>query len=109
MKVLFTLLLISVNTLLFAQGYSLPTLPYSYTSYEPYVDAQTMEIHHSKHHQAYVDNLNKAVAGTPNEGKTIEELVKVGKETRGSPSTAKETDELVAVLQSDPEALSTKR
>lgn len=75
MKVLFTLLLISVNTLLFAQGYSLPTLPYSYTSYEPYVDAQTMEIHHSKHHQAYVTNLNKAIAGTKLEALSMNQLL----------------------------------
>ncbi len=53
-----------MSTLLFAQEFSLPALPYSYASYEPYIDAQTMEIHHGKHHQAYVTNLNKALAGT---------------------------------------------
>ena len=53
-----------MNTLLFAQEFNLPALPYSYASYEPYIDAQTMEIHHGKHHQAYVTNLNKALAGT---------------------------------------------
>ena len=64
MKALFSILFISLNTLLFSQEYNLPALPYSYTSYEPYIDAQTMEIHYSKHHQAYVTNLNKALAGT---------------------------------------------
>jgi superoxide dismutase len=64
MKALISILFISMNTLLFSQEYSLPVLPYSYASYEPYIDAQTMEIHHSKHHQAYVTNLNKALAGT---------------------------------------------
>ena len=53
-----------MSALLFAQEFKLPALPYSYASYEPYIDAQTMEIHHSKHHQAYVTNLNKALAGT---------------------------------------------
>ena len=42
---------------------------------EPHIDKLTMQIHHGKHHQAYVDNLNKAIAGTPNEGKSLEELV----------------------------------
>ncbi|HEY4937128.1 MAG TPA: superoxide dismutase, partial [Puia sp.] len=44
---------------------------------EPHIDALTMQIHHDKHHQAYVDNLNKAVAGTPNENKSLEELVSI--------------------------------
>ncbi len=58
-------------------SFTLAPLPYAYDALEPYIDAQTMTIHHDKHHQAYVDNLNKAIAGTPNEGKTIEELVAV--------------------------------
>lgn len=56
--------------------FSLPPLPYSYDALEPYVDAQTMHIHHDKHHQAYVDNLNKAVASEPSlAGKSVEELL----------------------------------
>ena len=41
--------------------YSLPQLPYSYDALEPYIDKMTMEIHHTKHHQAYVNNLNSAL------------------------------------------------
>jgi superoxide dismutase, Fe-Mn family len=56
-------------------AFTLPSLPYAHDALEPNIDKQTMEIHHGKHHQAYVDNLNKAVAGTENEGKSLEELV----------------------------------
>jgi Fe-Mn family superoxide dismutase len=56
-------------------AFSLPALPYSPDALEPHIDTTTMQIHHGKHHQAYVDNLNKAIAGTPNENKSIEELV----------------------------------
>lgn len=56
-------------------AFTLPALPYAHDALEPHIDKQTMEIHHGKHHQAYVDNLNKAIAGTPNEGKPLEELV----------------------------------
>lgn len=56
-------------------AHTLPGLPYAYDALEPHIDARTMEIHHSKHHQAYVDNLNKALAGTDGEGKTLEELM----------------------------------
>ena len=58
-------------------AFTLPALPYAHDALEPHIDTLTMQIHHGKHHQAYVDNLNKALAGTPNEGKTIEELVAV--------------------------------
>ncbi len=57
-------------------AFSLPALPYAHDALEPHIDKQTMEIHHGKHHQAYVDNLNKAVAGSEHESKSIEELVK---------------------------------
>lgn len=56
-------------------AFTLPSLPYATDALEPHFDKTTMEIHHGKHHQAYVDNLNKAVAGTENENKSLEELV----------------------------------
>ena len=56
-------------------AHSLPALPYAPEALEPHIDAQTMQIHHGKHHQAYVDNLNKALAGTDAEHKTLEELM----------------------------------
>jgi superoxide dismutase, Fe-Mn family len=60
-----------------AGPFTLPPLPYAVDALEPYVDAQTMQIHHDKHHQAYVTNLNKAVAGHPElEAKTVEELLR---------------------------------
>lgn len=55
--------------------FELPALPYSFNALEPYIDAQTMEIHHGKHHGGYVSKLNAAIEGTENEGKTIEELM----------------------------------
>jgi superoxide dismutase len=58
-----------------AQPYSLPKLPYDYKALEPHIDALTMEIHHSRHHQAYVTNLNKAVVGTPLEMYALEDLL----------------------------------
>jgi Fe-Mn family superoxide dismutase len=58
-------------------AFTLPALPYAPAALEPHIDATTMQIHHDKHHQAYVDNLNKAVAGTPNENKSLEDLVKI--------------------------------
>jgi Fe-Mn family superoxide dismutase len=56
-------------------AFELPALPYDKAALEPHIDAKTMEIHHGKHHQAYVTNLNNALAGTAGEGKTIEEIV----------------------------------
>jgi Fe-Mn family superoxide dismutase len=57
-------------------AYELPPLPYPKDALEPYIDAQTMEIHHGKHHNAYVTNLNKAIAGKPElESKSIEQLI----------------------------------
>ena len=56
-------------------AYSLPSLPYAYDALEPHIDAQTMEIHHTKHHQAYITKVNDAIAGTPLESKSVEELI----------------------------------
>jgi len=61
-------------------AFELPTLKYAYDALEPHIDARTMEIHHSKHHQAYITNLNTAIAGTELEGKSIEEILKVCKD-----------------------------
>jgi Fe-Mn family superoxide dismutase len=56
-------------------AFELPKLPYDYKALEPHIDAQTMEIHHSKHHNAYVTNLNKALEGGDLTNKTLEELM----------------------------------
>lgn len=55
--------------------FELPKLPYAYDALEPVIDKMTMEIHHTKHHQAYVTNLNNAITGTEMEGKSLEELM----------------------------------
>ena len=56
-------------------AFVLPDLPYGYAELEPHVDARTMEIHHSKHHQAYVTKVNAAIEGSPLESKGIEDLI----------------------------------
>ena len=55
--------------------FQLPSLPYAHSALEPHIDARTMEIHHGKHHQAYITNLNKAIEGSPLDGKAIEDLM----------------------------------
>lgn len=55
--------------------FELPALPYNYDALEPFVDKMTMEIHHTKHHNGYVTNLNNAIANTDMDGKTLEELM----------------------------------
>jgi Fe-Mn family superoxide dismutase len=56
-------------------AFTLPALPYATTALEPHIDARTMEIHHGKHHNAYVTNLNAALAGKPEENQSIEEIL----------------------------------
>ena len=55
-------------------SFELPKLPYAYDALEPHIDAKTMEIHHSKHHNGYTNNLNNAILGTDLEKKSIEEI-----------------------------------
>jgi Fe-Mn family superoxide dismutase len=59
-------------------AFELPKLPYDYNALEPHIDAKTMEIHHSKHHAGYTNNLNNAISGSELEGKSIEEILKTG-------------------------------
>ncbi|EON75293.1 Manganese superoxide dismutase [Lunatimonas lonarensis] len=56
-------------------AFELPALPYDFNALEPHIDAKTMEIHHGKHHNAYVTNLNAAVDGTPLAGKSLEDIM----------------------------------
>jgi Fe-Mn family superoxide dismutase len=56
-------------------AFELPQLPYAYDALEPHIDARTMEIHHTKHHNAYITNVNAAIAGTDLEGKSIENIL----------------------------------
>lgn len=66
-----SLILIKNNIMAF----ELPKLPYAYDALEPHIDARTMEIHHSKHHNGYTTNLNNAISGTDLEGKSIEDIL----------------------------------
>jgi Fe-Mn family superoxide dismutase len=66
----------TINRSSIMSKFELAPLPYAFNALEPHIDARTMEIHHDKHHAAYVNNLNKAVEGTEYEGKSLEELFK---------------------------------
>lgn len=68
--------------------YTLPPLPYPYTALEPHIDAKTMEIHHTKHHQAYIDKLNAAIQGTEWEKLSVEELLQRFKDIPAEKQTA---------------------
>ncbi len=57
--------------------FTLPNLPYAHNALEPHIDTLTMQIHHRKHHQAYINNLNNAIAGTDMESKSLDELLKM--------------------------------
>ncbi|MDP9232255.1 MAG: superoxide dismutase, partial [Actinomycetota bacterium] len=56
-------------------AFEVPPLPYDYGALEPHIDDQTMHLHHDKHHQAYVDNVNKALEGTELDGKPVEHVL----------------------------------
>lgn len=56
-------------------AYQLPPLPYAYDALEPHIDSRTMEIHHTKHHQTYITKVNEAIAGTPLESNSVEDLI----------------------------------
>ena len=62
-------------------SFELPKLPYAYDALEPHIDARTMEIHHSKHHQGYTNNLNNAITGTDLEGKSVVDILAVCADT----------------------------
>src|SRR5574344_2274253 len=67
-------LIINVINLII-MSFTLPKLPYAYDALEPHIDAQTMEIHHTKHHQTYINNANAALEGTEWAGKSAEEII----------------------------------
>jgi len=70
----FILSLITLNNKTMAQGYTFPELPYAYNALEPYIDAQTMEIHYTKHHRAYFDNFVKAAGENKIDNLSLEEI-----------------------------------
>jgi Fe-Mn family superoxide dismutase len=66
--------LITINNKIMAQNYTFPELPYAYNALEPYIDAQTMEIHYSKHHKAYFDNFVKAAGEAKIDNLSLEDI-----------------------------------
>src|SRR5580692_4868483 len=62
----------------FPMAFTLPPLPYAKDALAPHISAETLDFHYSKHHQAYVTNLNKLVEGKPEEKKSLEEIIKTG-------------------------------
>ncbi len=75
MKLILFSIIVSISGVVLAQEFTLPALQFSYDAYEQGIDAKTMEIHHSKHHKGYVRKLNKAVAESKLEGKSLEDLL----------------------------------
>lgn len=75
MKLILFSIIVSISGVILAQEFTLPALQFSYDAYEQGIDAKTMEIHHSKHHKGYVRKLNKAVAESKLEGKSLEDLL----------------------------------
>ena len=74
-RIIFLSAILGFALMLHGQPFQLASLPYAYDALEPHIDARTMEIHHSRHHQAYVNNLNSAIKGTPNENTTLIDLM----------------------------------
>jgi Fe-Mn family superoxide dismutase len=70
--VFYSLSILNLNNM----SFTLPNLPYAYNALEPHFDAMTMEIHHTKHHAAYINNVNNAIAGTPADALSVEEILK---------------------------------
>ena len=66
--------MVTLNNKTMAQQYTFPDLPYAYDALEPYIDAQTMEIHYTKHHRAYFDNFVKAAADNKIDNLSLEEI-----------------------------------
>jgi Fe-Mn family superoxide dismutase len=70
-------------------NFTLPPVPYSYDALEPHIDARTMEIHHTKHHQAYTDGLNKALGGLGPEWQNKNDIVEILKDIDSIPESAR--------------------
>lgn len=75
MKKISLFLILLINTSIIMAQFSLPALPYEKDALEPHISKETIEYHYGKHHQAYVDNLNKLIVGTEFEGKSLEDII----------------------------------